>query len=79
MLGLAPGIFVIASAAKQSIHQLCRAMDCFAPLAMTSPWLHGNSHHFFIIFVDGMFTTFIVRLFTNTSHVLRQKHAISCV
>jgi hypothetical protein len=26
---------VIASEAKQSIHLLCRAMDCFASLAMT--------------------------------------------
>jgi hypothetical protein len=26
---------VIASAAKQSIYPLCRAMDCFAPLEMT--------------------------------------------
>ena len=39
----------------------------------------GTRNIFFSIFVDGMFTTFIVRLFTNTSHVLRQKHAISCV
>jgi hypothetical protein len=28
-------VVVIASAAKQSIHPLCRAMDCFAALAMT--------------------------------------------
>ena len=27
---------VIASEAKQSIHLLCRAMDCFASLAMTT-------------------------------------------
>jgi hypothetical protein len=27
---------VIASEAKQSIHPSCRAMDCFASLAMTS-------------------------------------------
>src|SRR6266550_1683876 len=27
---------VIASEAKQSVHPLCRAMDCFASLAMTT-------------------------------------------
>ena len=35
--------------------------------------------NFFIIFVDGMFTTFIARPFTNTSHAIRENHAISCV
>jgi len=31
----ASSLVVIASAAKQSIYPLCRAMDCFATLAMT--------------------------------------------
>jgi hypothetical protein len=34
---------------------------------------------FFTIFVDGMFTTFIARLFTNTSHAFAGFRAISCV
>jgi hypothetical protein len=34
---------------------------------------------FFIIFVDGMFTTFIARLFTKTSRASRQMRGISCV
>jgi len=34
---------------------------------------------FFIIFVDGIFTTFIACLFTNTSHAIRENPAISCV
>ncbi len=35
--------------------------------------------NFFIIFVDGMFTTFIACLFTNTSDAIRENPAISCV
>jgi len=35
--------------------------------------------NFFIIFVDGMFTTFIAWPFTNVSHALPENHAISCV
>jgi len=35
--------------------------------------------NFFIIFVDGMFTTFIACLFTNTSHAIRENPAMSCV
>jgi len=34
---------------------------------------------FFIIFVDGMFTTFIERSFTNTSHAIGESCAICCV
>jgi hypothetical protein len=34
---------------------------------------------FFIIFVDGMFTTFSACLFTNTSDAIRENHATSCV
>ena len=34
---------------------------------------------FFIIFVDGIFTTFIAGLFTNTPHAIRENHAASCV
>ncbi len=33
----------------------------------------------FIIFVDGMFTTFIERPFTNTSHAPGEIRAMSCV
>jgi hypothetical protein len=63
-------------------------MDCFASLAMTwnhlyfkalSPVASREPAHFFIIFVDGMFTIFIVRPFTNSSHVLGQMRAMSCV
>ena len=35
--------------------------------------------NFFIIFVDGIFTTFIEWLFTNTSHAIRENPAMSCV
>ena len=35
--------------------------------------------NFFIIFVDGIFTTFIECLFTNTFDAIRENHAISCV
>jgi hypothetical protein len=34
---------------------------------------------FFIIFVDGIFTTFIRPPFTNTSDAIRENHAASCV
>jgi hypothetical protein len=34
---------------------------------------------FFIIFVDGMFTSFVARLFTNTSDAFDGIRAISCV
>ena len=105
MPGLVPGISrfarerdlnerVIASAAKQSIHPLCRAMDCFAALAMTtrvpcasisefdsqrSRFPQHTRKNFFIIFVDGIFTTFIECPFTNTSHAIRENPAMSCV
>ena len=39
----------------------------------------GTRNIFFIILVDGMFTTFIARLFTKTSRVLERSCAISCV
>jgi hypothetical protein len=35
--------------------------------------------NFFIILVDGMFTTFGECPFTNTSHALRENPAMSCV
>jgi hypothetical protein len=35
--------------------------------------------NFFIIFVDGIFTTFIARLFTNVSDAIRENPAMSCV
>jgi hypothetical protein len=35
--------------------------------------------NFFSIFVDGMFTTFIGRLFTNASDALNEIRAMSCV
>ena len=35
--------------------------------------------NFFIIFVDGIFTTFIARLFTNTSDAIGENPAMSCV
>jgi hypothetical protein len=39
----------------------------------------GPRNAFFIFFVDGMFTTFIARLFTKTSRACTQMHAISCL
>jgi hypothetical protein len=48
--------------------------------------VHWNPHLiaarariFFIILVDGMFTTFIARPFTNVSDALRKNRATSCV
>ncbi|MEH2610767.1 uncharacterized membrane protein YjjP (DUF1212 family) [Bradyrhizobium sp. AZCC 1693] len=35
--------------------------------------------NFFINFVDGMFTTFVARLFTNVSHAIRENPVMSCV
>ena len=37
------------------------------------------AHNFFIIFVDGMFTTFITRLFTNAFDASRKNSVIACV
>ena len=68
-------------------------MDCFAALAMTRTFgtirtlelAHAASFathmrkNFFIIFVDGIFTTFIECPFTNTSHAIRENPAMSCV
>jgi hypothetical protein len=57
-------------------------------LAMTAQYdsVHWNLHLiaarakiFFIIFVDGMFTTFIARPFTNVSDALRKNRTTSCV
>ena len=53
-------------------------MDCFAALAMTGTHT-GTRKNLFIIFVDGMFTTFIARPFTKTSHGLKRMCGISCV
>jgi hypothetical protein len=46
--------------------------------AITVP-VFARRTNFFIIFVDGIFTTFIAGLFTNTSHAIRENHAASCV
>ena len=49
-------------------------------LAMTRsrfPYLPVRSS--FILSVDGMFTTFIERAFTNTFEAMLRKHARSCV
>jgi len=35
--------------------------------------------NFFIVFVDGIFTTFIACLFTNTSDAIRENRTMSCV
>jgi len=48
--------------------------------AILQPRSHtGTRNIFFTIVVDGMFTTFIARPFTNTSQVMRQTQALSCV
>jgi hypothetical protein len=46
--------------------------------AITVP-VFARRTNFFIIFVDGIFTTFIAGLFTNTSDAIRENHAASCV
>ena len=46
--------------------------------AITVP-VFARRTNFFIIFVDGIFTTFIAGLFTNTPHAIRENHAASCV
>jgi hypothetical protein len=46
--------------------------------AITVP-VFARRTNFFIIFVDGIFTTFIACLFTNTSDAIRENHAASCV
>ncbi len=48
----------------------------FIPRKRGSRILREN---FFIIFVDGIFTTFIEWPFTNVSHAIRENRAISCV
>ncbi|ANW00057.1 hypothetical protein LMTR13_07535 [Bradyrhizobium icense] len=35
--------------------------------------------NFFIIFVDGLFTTFVEWPFTKSSHAMLRNHAMSCV
>ena len=42
------------------------------------PYLTRRTN-FFIIFVDGIFTTFIAWLFTNAFDAIRENPAISCV
>jgi len=58
-------------------------LTTFTQLASLTPRKHGSriraARNFFIIFVDGIFTTFIAGLFTNTSHAIRETSAISCV
>jgi hypothetical protein len=68
-------------------------MDCFAHNDAESPVRkhlttftrrkYGSrihtTHNFFIIFIDGIFTTFIACLFTNTSDAIRENPSISCV
>jgi hypothetical protein len=69
---------------------LCRAFSFFAQAegwsacrGIFAPRNHASrihtAHQFFIIFVDGMFTTFIACLFTNTSDAIRENGAIACV
>jgi hypothetical protein len=38
-----------------------------------------TAHNFFIIFVDGIFTTFSEWPFTNVSDAVRENPTISCV
>jgi len=84
-----------ALATKQSIYPLCRAVDCFAPLALTVEAAvyviaHWNSvlrieesricaMNFFIISVDRMFTTLVERPFTNAFDASRASRATTCV
>ena len=76
MPGLVPGIFVlrrrknvIVSAAKHS-HPAVMPRDAI---------VRCDRNDFFIIFVDGIFTTFIERPFTNVSHAIRENPVMSCV
>jgi hypothetical protein len=57
-------------------------MDCFAALAMTGDGGERGTRPrkiLFIIFVDAIFTTLFLRLFTNTFDVIRANTAIPCV
>ena len=84
----------MTGSAKQSFSRHNGWVDCFAVLAMTAEGIQYKSVHwntrpitkvslarknFFSIFVDGMFTTFIARLFTNASDALNEIRAMSCV
>jgi hypothetical protein len=107
--GLVPGIRIFsapslrgAQATKQSIYPLCRAMDCFAAVALlrcgrncrldasaqyselelardVASFANACAKNFFIIFIDGIFTTFIEWPFTNVSHAIRKNRTMSCV
>jgi hypothetical protein len=63
------------------------AIDCFqhdsvnwnSRVATWASVVRTCAKIFFIIFVDGIFTTFIARLFTNTSHAIRENPVMSCV
>jgi hypothetical protein len=80
----------MTGSAKQSNARHNGWISCFVAsvLAMTAQHdkVHWNSRPFriarkifFIIFVDGMFTSFVARLFTNTSDAFDGIRAISCV
>jgi hypothetical protein len=56
-----------------------RELELARPIAMQSSCARTCARNFFIIFVDGIFTTFIARLFTNTSDAVGENPAISCV
>jgi hypothetical protein len=40
---------------------------------------YSPARNFFTVFVDGIFTTFIERAFTNTFEAKLQKRAVHCV
>jgi hypothetical protein len=65
-------------------------MDCFVASLLAITWRrchagaqsrfpYSSARNFFTLSVDGMFTTFIVSVFTNTSEANAQKHAVHCL
>jgi hypothetical protein len=91
MPGLVPGIRVLAQARERRRGWPGQAWELRSQLPSPSPAAQhryarndaeskfARATNFFIIFVDGIFTTFIEWPFTNASHAIRENHAMSCV
>jgi len=67
MAGIFPGHFVWCIRRRFASRNSC----------VEFPYLSVSS--FFILFVDGMFTTFIRELFTNATEPIVRGHAVHCV
>jgi len=93
MPGPVPGIFVSLCAEvilhrklrvsrrqwRSSASARQRELEPARPARCKRVFTRTCARNFFIIFVDGIFTTFIARLFTNTSNAISENPAISCV